>query len=261
MDIEKLKMKFEKYLTGFDLENRNILRKQKHTYRTVEVSRYLTKGLGLGEEDVILACFIALLHDIGRFEQEKRYSTFEDLLSIDHAEFGADLLFKQNLIRDFIREESFDYIIEKAIREHNKYKIDSGISGEVLLHVKLIRDADKLDNFFVKLTEPFEAFFKKVDIGGEKLSDEVYQTFLERKAILNSVHESNLDKWIKSIACVFDLNFQASFQYIQQKDYINQLFDKVNYRDQETIWRIEKMKGVVNAYIEEKIRIGEERWR
>ena len=42
-----------------------------------------------------------MLHDIGRFEQIRRFGTFNDVQSVDHAEFGADLLFKEGLIRKF----------------------------------------------------------------------------------------------------------------------------------------------------------------
>ena len=42
-----------------------------------------------------------MLHDIGRFEQIRRFGTFNDAQSVDHAEFGADLLFKEGLIRKF----------------------------------------------------------------------------------------------------------------------------------------------------------------
>ena len=52
-----------------------------------------------------------MLHDIGRFEQIKRYGTFNDSKSVDHGEFGADLLFKeQRLIEDYIDVRDYDKI-------------------------------------------------------------------------------------------------------------------------------------------------------
>ena len=35
---------------------------------------------------------IGLLHDIGRFEQVKVYDTFSDIDSIDHADYGVEIL-------------------------------------------------------------------------------------------------------------------------------------------------------------------------
>lgn len=33
-----------------------------------------------------------MLHDIGRFEQIRCFGTFNDGMSVDHAELGADIL-------------------------------------------------------------------------------------------------------------------------------------------------------------------------
>ena len=53
-----------------------------------------------------------LLHDVGRFEQLRRYGTFIDAQSIDHAEFGADRLFRQGKIRDYVEDASEDELLE-----------------------------------------------------------------------------------------------------------------------------------------------------
>ena len=39
---------------------------------------------------------IGLLHDIGRFEQEAQYHTFNDFKSMDHGDYGAEYL-KNNI--------------------------------------------------------------------------------------------------------------------------------------------------------------------
>lgn len=49
----------------------------------------LTAVLPLSESDRELAYLCAVYHDIGRFEQLKRYHTFLDYKSIDHAQLGC----------------------------------------------------------------------------------------------------------------------------------------------------------------------------
>lgn len=72
---------------------------------------------------------------------------------MDHAAFGVQLLFEEGKIRDFIQEPKWDSIIRTAIARHSDFKLD-GISDErELLHSRLIRDADKLDNCRVKLND------------------------------------------------------------------------------------------------------------
>ena len=73
-----------------------------------------------------------MLHDVGMFEQVKRYNTFIDMLSVDHAEFGADLLFgEERLINCYLDDSSKDEELETVIRQHNKFRIDPLVSGKV----------------------------------------------------------------------------------------------------------------------------------
>ena len=76
-------------------------------------------------------------------------------------------------------------MIYEAIKNHNKYCIDEKLQGEPLLQAKIIRDADKLDNFRVKDTEKFENMFKynPETIDYEIISPKVYETFMNCKQI------------------------------------------------------------------------------
>lgn len=49
-----------------------------------------------------MAWLIGILHDIGRFEQLRRYQTFFDYRSMDHAKYGVHVLFEEGHIKDFI---------------------------------------------------------------------------------------------------------------------------------------------------------------
>ena len=74
---------------------------------------------------------MGMLHDIGRFEQVKRYGTFVDSESIDHAELGITILFEEGLLTqfgDFTPEEQ--ELLKVSIENHNKYRIPEGMSAE-----------------------------------------------------------------------------------------------------------------------------------
>ena len=90
-------------------------------------------------EDVELAELIGLLHDIGRFEQIRRFHSFEPG-TMDHAVFGAELLFgEEKLIRRFVEDDKFDELIDAAIRKHSDFKLE-GITTMTknTFHAKLI---------------------------------------------------------------------------------------------------------------------------
>ena len=95
---------FAAYTKKYDATDGKIKLKIDHTYRVAEFCEQIAKSIGLCEADVDLAWTIGMLHDIGRFEQVKRYNTFIDSESVDHAQFGADLLFKEGLLAAFIPE-------------------------------------------------------------------------------------------------------------------------------------------------------------
>lgn len=166
IDILKAKQEFKNYLKEYDLEDGKVKLKITHTYGVVSASEYLAEKLNLSEEDRKLSMLIALLHDIGRFEQSKVVKNIYDKadnLYFDHAEYGVKILFEDNLIRKFIEDDSYDNIIYKSILNHNKFKITDELNEKELLHAKLIRDNDKTDNFRVKLTEELKVLLGSDD--------------------------------------------------------------------------------------------------
>ena len=71
IDIVKAEKAFKEYLKEYDTESEKVALKVTHTYGVVKASEYLAKQLNLNEEDTNISRLIALLHDIGRFEQSK----------------------------------------------------------------------------------------------------------------------------------------------------------------------------------------------
>ena len=161
IDYNKSQEMFDNYLKSYDLKDGSIQLKIRHTYEVVKKSEYIAKGLGLDKENIELAKVIALLHDIGRFEQIKLFHQFDNA-KLDHVQYGVEVLFKNNLIREFVKDNQYDQIIEKSIENHNKYKIDEGMQEIETLHCKIIRDADKIDNFRVKEKDNLKDMFPQI---------------------------------------------------------------------------------------------------
>lgn len=255
INLNKARKLFKQYVSNYDLENPKIALKIKHTYRVMEMSNKLALSLGLSKEDVDLATLIGLLHDIGRFEQLKRYNSYFDNQTIDHALLGVEILFNDNFILEFVDDKELLGIIYKAIYNHNKYKIEDNLTKRELLHAKIIRDSDKIDIFNTGLIEPFEAFVsvKKEILENDTISDKVYQTVMNNESVLITDRKTELDRWISFMAMVFDLYFSYSYCYIYEHDYVNQLFDRLNYSDIETKNRVSLMKKHINDYLLTKI--------
>ena len=259
LDIQKARIAFKKFLDkyndkhelGFDL-------KVVHTYHVVDNAKTIATNLNLSEEDINLAELIALLHDIGRFEELNFLKKF-DSVGFDHASYGVKMLFDENLIRDFIEDNRYDDIIRVAIDNHSRLAIQDGLDERSLLHSKIIRDADKLDNFRVKKEEKIEAIFpgkvkNKNDLESSAVSDKVFETVKNNKCI--DIHDRTtlLDYWVCVLAFVFDLNFKETYQIVKDNDYINILIDRFKYNDSETITRMEYIRNIINDFIDDKVK-------
>jgi len=256
IDLEKAEMVLDEYISHYGDDDAKIVLKKQHIKRVRQEAREIAQSLNLEEDDVKLAELIGLLHDIGRFEQIKRYHTFSDKNSIDHAELGLEILFQEEYIRKFIQDKQYDSIIDKAIHNHNKYRIEEGLTEKELLHSKIIRDADKIDILKLKVTEPLETLYNRNEIKDESISEEVYQQFLNHQAIDRSIVKTDLDIWIVDIAFVFDLYFPISFKKVEKNECIHALITRINYQEEKTKIKMKKIEEVAYQYMQEKIKEG-----
>ena len=248
---------FKKYLEDFDSKFGKIDLKIRHTYGVVKASEFIANKLNLDTEDIELAKLIALLHDIGRFEQIKRFNSFIDNKTIDHAILGNDILFNNNLIRQFIKDEKYDEIISKAILNHNKLNIEDGLNDRELLHAKIIRDADKIDNFRVKIEDDFENIIDNASreiLENDVISDNIYNDFMNSRVIVREDRTTYMDFWVSFIAFIFDFNYKCSLEYIKENNYINITVDRLDYKNKDTKEKMENIRKHALEYIENKLK-------
>ena len=254
MDIEHAKKTFERYLDQYDREDDKIKLKIVHTYGVVRCMNQITKKMGLSKEERKLAELIALLHDIGRFEQLKRFGSFEPGL-MDHAAYGAEILFEEGMIREFIEDSRYDEIIRMAIEKHSAYKL-IGISDPcALLHAKLIRDADKLDNCRVKLEDAVETMLdvSAEEVGKQQISPEVLAQVYQKTSIDNKTRNTKMDYWVSYVAYFFDINFPETLEIIQEHQYVDRIIRRIPYSNIDTAKKMRQIGDFVNDYIKGRI--------
>jgi len=140
MDQKRAIEAFERYAGDYDPSNPMIRDKIVHTFHVAQIARRIAEGV-TRPELVDFAWLLGLLHDIGRFEQVRRYGTFVDGQSVDHAELGADLLFREGLIDRFPADglpEGWRRTAEAAIRLHNKLTLPEGLDGDDLALCRIL---------------------------------------------------------------------------------------------------------------------------
>lgn len=243
---------FAEYVRNYDPSDEKIKLKIDHTYRVAGLCQRIAESLGLSEPDVDIAWLLGMLHDIGRFEQIRRFGTFNDVQSVDHAEFGADLLFKEGLIRKFAEgyyeecelarsgnEEAEQIIknnehhnkdtglLEMAIRQHNKYRVKEDLTERQRMFCDILRDADKVDIFKVNADIPMEIIY---DVTTEELNNgiitkEVLESFYKKETVLKSVRRSAVDHIVGHISLLFELVYKESYRQAKEQGYVYKLLD------------------------------------
>lgn len=243
---------FAEYVRNYDPSDEKIKLKIDHTYRVAGLCQTIAESLGLSEPDVDIAWLLGMLHDIGRFEQIRRFGTFNDVQSVDHAEFGADLLFKEGLIRKFAEgyyeecelarsgnEEAEQIIknnehhnkdtglLEMAIRQHNKYRVKEDLTERQRMFCDILRDADKVDIFKVNADIPMEIIY---DVTTEELKNgvitkEVLESFYKKETVLKSVRRSAVDHIVGHISLLFELVYKESYRQAREQGYVYKLLD------------------------------------
>ena len=241
INIEKCRNEFENYVNNYDLSNEKIYYKYYHTLRVSNNSRKIALSLNLNDEEVKLAELIGLFHDIGRFEQVKRYDNFNDSVTLDHAELGVSILFDENKIRDYIDDTKYDEIINKAVYIHNKISIPSEYKEEILLHSKIIRDADKLDILDSSSNNIINSLSKE-----DNVSKEVYDCFINKKLVSWKDVKTELDKVLINLNFVYDLNYPYSYNVLKKEQYMDKIIDALNLKEEENIKVFNEIKTIIN---------------
>ncbi len=245
IDREHVKNTFYNYTEKYDSTNGKIKLKIEHTYRVADLCDEIARSIELSEADIDLAWLIGMLHDIARFEQIRIYNTFIDKDSINHAYFGADLLFGKagteqgdkayegRLIDDYVCElsdEDMD-IVEKAVRYHSDYRIPNELSERESMFCNIIRDADKIDILRANLDFPMEVIYNVTseELNTSPVTKEVLKAFFEHGAVKRELKKTPIDNLVGHISLVYELVYPESYNIVKKQGYLEQM---LNYKSE-----------------------------
>ena len=257
--LDKFRIWFDDYVAGFygddETVNANIKLKDDHSRRTCKEMLYLAGELGLDENQKLLSETIALLHDVGRFEQFVKYRMYSDAKSVDHCLLGLEILEKNRVLDGIELQEKL--LIQKAIECHGRKKLPPGLDGQCLLFSKLIRDADKLDAYYVvmKYYKQYRENPQNFKLGME-LSDEpgysvgVISELLSGRCVDNRKVSKLNDLKLSLLGWVYDVNFTPTLKRIKQCGYLEKLLGFLP-ADEDSEKIREKILGYVDFRIEQ----------
>lgn len=255
-ELAQLKSWFSGYVRSFCsgeyLQQRNFLLKEEHTLRVCKEIVSIGREIDGAAGELVLAETIALLHDIGRFEQYARHGTFFDIRSENHAELGLMIIAREALLSGF--EAEVQQIIIESIRHHNRAALPQQGQAEWLLYARLLRDADKLDIWRV-VTEYYERAHQErneaieLDLPDTAEISEQVLADLKRRSIVQVQHLQTLNDFkLLQMGWVYDINFTPTCRRILERGYLEKIIGVLP-----TDFRIDEIYALMREHLRARI--------
>lgn len=260
VDRDRAAAAFASYVAAYDPSDPKIALKVDHTWRVAALAERIARSEGLSRVDVDLAWLCGLLHDVGRFEQVRRFGTFNDARSVSHAQMGVEVLFGEGRLADYLA----DYLpgaptaeapassggapeapsasrvfsapeaalIRTAVATHSDFRLPDGLDGRTRMFCDILRDADKVD-ILKAISDSDMAAVLDVEPGQLRespLSPAVVDAFYAHRTVRRDERAWPAD-YLVSYACfVFELVYPESVRAAREQGYarslLQTLFDR-----------------------------------
>jgi putative nucleotidyltransferase with HDIG domain len=226
-----LKDWFHQYVQGFYSDDGqlqfHVRLKEEHTLRVLENAVRIGTWFHCTTEELQLIKIAALLHDIGRFQQYQTYRTFNDNLSVNHAQLGLEILQNSKILACAGLTNQQQEIVKKAVLYHNRRRLPLDERGECLVASRITRDADKLDIFAMLVTHdkdnkiPQTVEFENANIYSVKIIEDILQGSLVAYPDIKTANDLLLFR----LSWIYDIYFPYSFSYILKEKYLEKLIE------------------------------------
>lgn len=231
--MEEIHTAFTDYVNTFCGEDGELhplaVLKLNHSRRVGFEARGIACGMDWNAEDIALAEIAGILHDIGRFDQLRRFGTFADHKSVDHGEHGFEIIGETGLL-ELVPAAQQQAVLD-SVRYHNRKAIPRRLSESSRRIVNLVRDADKLDILYiVSDTIQRQSYLEQPEILLEVEIDappspELVQQVLENRSVSYSAVRSLCDFNLMRLAWVYDINYAQSLRRAKEKGHFRKIME------------------------------------
>jgi hypothetical protein len=222
---------FESYVgrfrCGTDEDVANIELKRTHSLRVLGEAQLLTASLEALFPMPSITHITALLHDVGRFPQYRRYKTYNDRTSADHARLGVTVLRGARVLSRLSPEDRKRVL--GAVFLHNRASLPVALPPSLSLIVRIVRDADKLDIIptVIANLNPGAPSKRVVSSGlgldPDRYSEAVYGSILKQQPVDMAEMSWLNDFKLMLLGWLDTLNFAASRKAALARGYIDRL--------------------------------------
>ena len=278
IDRRRAREAFDSYVAAYDATNQRIALKVEHTLRVAELCERIAREAGFTPAGTDLAWLCGLLHDIGRFEQLRRWDTFSDAASTSHAALGVEVLFGSKgdtgvadddgsaagtigIIHRFIDpSDELEEVIRAAVGFHSDYRLPEDLDVRTHAICDVVRDADKLDILRVASTDTVETVLNanEDELLASAVSPAIEDAFFEHRTAHYSERVTPVD-YLVNLACfAFELVYPASLEIADEQEYIYRALERPfgitrPFENKATAQLINRMDGHLRAWVDERL--------
>lgn len=278
IDRRRAQEAFNSYVAGYDATNPRIALKVEHTLRVAELCERIARETGFTPAGVDLAWLCGLLHDIGRFEQLRRWDTFSDAASTSHAALGVEVLFggkgdaggakgggsamnADGIIHRFIDpNDELEEIIRAAVGFHSAYRLPEDLDVRMRALCDVVRDADKLDILRVACADSVETVLNATEdeLLASDVSPAIEDAFFEHRTARYAERVTPVD-YLVNLACfAFELVYPASLEIADEQEFIYRALERPfgitrPFKNKATAQLMNRMDGHLRAWVDEQL--------
>lgn len=278
IDRRRAQEAFNSYVAGYDATNPRIALKVEHTLRVAELCERIARETGFTPAGVDLAWLCGLLHDIGRFEQLRRWDTFSDAASTSHAALGVEVLFggkgdaggakgggsamnAAGIIHRFIDpNDELEEIIRAAVGFHSAYRLPEDLDVRMRALCDVVRDADKLDILRVACADSVETVLNATEdeLLASDVSPAIEDAFFEHRTARYAERVTPVD-YLVNLACfAFELVYPASLEIADEQEFIYRALERPfgitrPFKNKATAQLMNRMDGHLRAWVDEQL--------
>lgn len=278
IDRRRAQEAFNSYVAAYDATNPRIALKVEHTLRVAELCERIAREAGFTPAGIDLAWLCGLLHDIGRFEQLRRWDTFSDAASTSHAALGVEVLFGSmddadvagdnanaldaaGIIHRFINPNNeLEEIIRAAVGFHSDYRLPDDLDVRTHAICDVVRDADKLDILRVACSDTVETVLGTTEdeLLASDVSPAIEDAFFEHRTARYAERVTPAD-YLVNLACfAFELVYPASLEIADEQEFIYRALERPfdierPFENKVTAQLMNRMDGHLRAWVDEQL--------
>ena len=271
IDRNRARAAFDTYVAAYDAANPRIALKVEHTLRVMELCERIARETGFTPAGVDLAWLCGMLHDIGRFEQLRRWDTFSDSASTSHAALGVEVLFGNEdhgsgtgatgIIHRFIdSNDELEEVIRAAVGFHSDYRLPEDLDVRTRALCDVVRDADKLDILRVASTDTVETVLNATEdeLLVSAVSPAIEDAFFEHRTACYSERITPVD-YLVNLACfAYELVYPASLEIADEQEYLYRALERPfgierPFENKVTAQLMNRMDGHLRAWVDEQL--------